>query len=233
MYIQTGINEHAGGDFNIPLYGRFKPKKSHISKVNIWPVALKGTSTNILLKIFRLYKISLAVIWLVSLVIDIPWVFVCDIRESGGCLADFKDSLHNVYYNLMTFGFGYMFPLFCIVTCYAIIWRMVSKRKTFSQNNEPSNKRTTIEKTNSVVRTRVSIIIILFAVSWAPLVIFRLLSTAYPEMMRMKGCPAVHFILIFFGRLIFHWILFIFSFQELHISVYLVVRKWIHLLLRH
>lgn len=172
--------------------------------MNIWPVALKRTSTNILLNNFRLYKISLAVIWLVSLVIDIPWVFVCDIRESGGCLADFKDSVHNVYYNLMTFGFGYMFPLFCIVICYAIIWRMVSKRKNFSQNNEPSNKRTTIEKTNSVVRTRVSIIIILFAVSWAPLVIFRLLSTAYPEMMRMKGtlqrCPAVQFILFHFNH---------------------------------
>lgn len=182
--------------------------------MNIWPVVLKRTSTKILLIIFRLYKISLAVIWLVSLLIDVPWVFVCDIRESGGCLADFNDSLHNVYYNLMTFGFGYMFPLFGIVICYTIIWRLVSKRKTFSQNNEPSNIRTTIEKRNSVVRTRVSIIIILFAVSWAPLVIFRLLLTAYPEMMKIKGCAAVHFILIFFRRLIFHRILSILVFKS-------------------
>lgn len=103
------------------------------------------------------------------------------------CHSDTRRIWHYIYQAVVFFGFGYILPLSFMGLCYIIVWRVVSNRKMIGANSEHSNTKTLAAKMNSRVKTRVTIIMILYAVSWAPLVVFQMIFAHWPDLLKNKG----------------------------------------------
>lgn len=124
----------------------------------------------------RRARYIIAVIWLASTTITIPWALffnmVAIFKDAPNlelCLEVWPDNLNgNLYFLLGNLGLCYVVPMVAITVCYAMIWIKVWRRTIPTDNKDAQMERIQQKSKVKVVKMLV-MVVILFVVSWLPL----------------------------------------------------------------
>ncbi|XP_035796071.1 neuropeptide SIFamide receptor-like [Anopheles albimanus] len=124
----------------------------------------------------RQYRAIVSIIWFIALSINLPWLFVFTLRPIGipGSIAEICTEMwptqasESWYFLFANLFFCYLGPLIVISICYVIIWKNVAYRN-LPREMIINRKNDVFNRSKVKVIKMVFVVIITFAISWAPL----------------------------------------------------------------
>ncbi|ETN64242.1 g-protein coupled receptor [Anopheles darlingi] len=124
----------------------------------------------------RQYRMIVSIIWFIALSINLPWLFVFTLRPIGipGSIAEICTEMwptqesESWYFLFANLFFCYLGPLIVISICYVIIWKNVAYRN-LPREMIINRKNDVFNRSKVKVIKMVFVVIITFAISWAPL----------------------------------------------------------------
>ncbi|XP_077085583.1 gonadotropin releasing hormone receptor 2 [Siphateles boraxobius] len=171
---------------------------------------LKPLSIN---KAKRRNKIMLSVAWITSVVLSIPQVFVFHVvvinspKRFIQCTTygSFSSRWQETLYNMLTFSFLFLFPLFIMISCYTRILFEISKKMT--EDSLLSNKVQLRRSKNNIPKARMRtlkmtvVIVLSFMVCWTPYYMLGLWYWFCPAGLEETVSQSLSHILFIFGLL--------------------------------
>ncbi|XP_051757594.1 gonadotropin releasing hormone receptor 2 [Ctenopharyngodon idella] len=161
----------------------------------------------------RRSKVLLSVAWTMSAVLSIPQVFVFHVvvidspKRFIQCTTygSFNSRWHETLYNMLTFTFLFLFPLFIMISCYTRILFEISKKMT--EDSLLSNKVQLRRSKNNIPKARMRtlkmtvVIVLSFMVCWTPYYMLGLWYWFCPAGLEETVSQSLSHILFIFGLL--------------------------------
>ncbi|XP_037084488.1 neuropeptide SIFamide receptor-like [Pollicipes pollicipes] len=120
----------------------------------------------------RRARLIIAVIWLLPILVMMPWPLFFDLRPQGGVLICQevwpKGMDGNLFFLMANLILCYLFPLLLIIVCYVGIWVKVSRRDIPGDSKDVQLKRMQQRSKFKVVKM-LMVVVVVFTLSWLPL----------------------------------------------------------------
>ncbi|XP_056318901.1 gonadotropin releasing hormone receptor 2 [Danio aesculapii] len=164
-------------------------------------------------KAMRRNKVLLGVAWTMSVVLSIPQVFVFHVVEIDSpkqfvqctTYGSFSSRWQETFYNMFTFTFLFLLPLFIMISCYTRILFEISKKMT--EDRLLSNKVQLRRSKNNIPKARMRtlkmtvVIVLSFMVCWTPYYMLGLWYWFSPAGLEETVSQSLSHILFIFGLL--------------------------------
>ncbi|XP_067257253.1 gonadotropin releasing hormone receptor 2 [Chanodichthys erythropterus] len=161
----------------------------------------------------RRNKVLLSVAWTMSVVLSIPQVFIFHVvvidspKQFIQCTTygSFSSRWHETLYNMLTFTFLFLFPLFIMISCYTRILFEISRKMT--EDSLLSNKVQLRRSKNNIPKARMRtlkmtvVIVLSFMVCWTPYYMLGLWYWFCPAGLVETVSQSLSHILFIFGLL--------------------------------